>query len=122
MPGINQRTCKNESRNNFEVVYNGRWTIVGGAGAPSTKTGGVGMTLTRSALGLYTLTLDATPAAIVSVVPAYVSNVGVISTLTLTATGATFRTGVYATPGTAADPAAGENISIKVVTLKSLVR
>lgn len=120
MAGINQKTSTPSSRNNFEVRYSGKWAI-GASGAVGTKTGGTGMTLARTATGLYTLTLDATPAAIVDVTARVVSNTSVICTLTHETKGATFRTGVYASPQTAADMTTGF-ITIEVTALKSLVK
>lgn len=122
MAGINEKLNQNRSRNNTEVFYTGRWVVGGGAGAVTKSSGGVGMTLARTGLGLYTLTLEATPAAVLQVDAVRVSNVGVISTLTYTATGATFRTGLYASPQTVGECADGEIISVQAAVLKSLVK
>ena len=82
------------------------------------------MTLTNpgAATGLFTLTLDATPAAILHVSAVIVNTTQSVFVLTHTATGATFRTAAYATHGTAAHPTAGSILAIKVTALKSLVK
>lgn len=122
MPGINQRLERPWSRNDNEVVYAGRWTFPDAIGTVGTKVGGVGMTLTTTGAGLFTLTLDATPAAILHVSAVIVNTTQSVFVLTNTATGATFRTAAYATHGTPAHPTAGTLLAIKVTALKSLVK
>ena len=122
MPGINQRLERSWSRNDNEVVYAGRWTFPVADSAVGVKVGGVGMTLTTTGTGLFTLTLDATPAAILHVAPIIVNTTQSVFVLTTTATGATFRTAAYATHGTPAHPTAGSILAIKVTALKSLVK
>jgi hypothetical protein len=80
------------------------------------------MTLTTTGAGLFTLTLDATPAAILHVSAVIVNTTQSVFVLTNTATGATFRTAAYATHGTPAHPTAGTLLAIKVTALKSLVK
>ena len=122
MPGINQLLERPWSRNGSEVVYTGRWTFPDAIGTVGTKVGGVGMTLTSTGTGLFTLTLEATPAAILHVSAVIVNTTQSVFVLTNTATGATFRTAAYATHGTAAHPTAGSLLAIKVTALKSLVK
>lgn len=118
---INQLLHPVQARNRGRVSYCGSW-VLGASGAVGAKTGGAGMTLARTAAGLYTLTLESAPAAVLHVVPIIVSNTHTIVNLTTTTTGATFRTGAYASPQTAADATAADIISIEVVALKSLVK
>lgn len=122
---INKRLCTPSARDREIVEYTGKWTIGSSptAGTPTKVAGGgMGMTLARTGAGLYTLTLEDTPASVVDVAATRVSNVGVISTLTYTTTGATFRTGLYASPQTVGDPANGEIISIKATVVRSLTK
>lgn len=118
---INKRLSRPWTRNREEVTYTGKWAI-GATGAVGAKTGGVDLTLTRTGVGLYTLALADTPAAVLHVDPIRVTNVGFITTLTHTTTGATFRTGVYASPQTAADPANGEFLTFQATVLRSLTK
>ena len=122
MPGINQRLERSWSRNDNEVVYAGRWTFPAADSVVGVKVGGIGMTLTTTGTGLFTLTLDATPAAILHVSAVIVNTTQSVFVLTNTATGATFRTAAYATHGTPAHPTAGSLLAIKVTALKSLVK
>lgn len=122
MPGINQRLERTWARNDNEVVYTGRWAFPAADSVVGTKIGGLGMTLTSTGTGLFTLTLDATPAAILHIDATLVNTTQTVLTLTMTSTGATFRTAAYAAHGTPAHPAAGSILSISVSALKSLVK
>jgi len=122
MPGINQRLERSWARNDNEVVYTGRWTFAAADSVPGSKVGGIGMTLTSTGTGLFTLTLDATPAAILTVEPVIVNTTQNVFVLTHTATGATFRTAAYATHSTPAHPTAGTILALRVTALKSLVK
>lgn len=122
MPGINQRLERTWSRNDNEVIYTGRWTFPAADSVVGAKVGGMGMTLTSTGTGLFTLTLDATPAAIMHVDATIVNTTQSVFVLTLTSTGATFRTAAYATHSTPAHPTAGTVLSISVSALKSLVK
>jgi len=122
MPGINQNLERGWCRNREEVTYTGRWAI-GATGAVGAKVAGQGMTLTRTGVGLYTLTLDATPAAITHVDPRNISNTHTINPLTATTVGTmTFRVGLLASPQTAAETTSGDNITIQVTALRSLIK
>jgi hypothetical protein len=124
MPGINQKLERVWARNDNEVVYTGRWTFAAAVpdSVPSNKVGGLGMTLTSTGTGLFTLTLDATPAAILHVQPIIVNTTQSVFVLTQTATGATFRTAAYASHATPAHPTTGTILALRVTTLKSLVK
>lgn len=122
MPGINQRLERTWSRNDNEVLYTGRWTFPAADSVVGTKVGGVGMTLTSTGTGLFTLTLDATPAAVVHINATLVNTTQTVLTLSMTSTGGTFRTAAYAAHATPVHPTAGSILSIQVVALKSLVK
>jgi hypothetical protein len=122
MPGINQKLEHVWARNDNEVVYTGQWTFAAANSVPGSKVGGLGMTLTSTGTGLFTLTLDATPAAILHVEPIIVNTTQSVFVLTQTATGATFRTAAYASHATPAHPTTGTILALRVTTLKSLVK
>lgn len=122
MPGINQALERVWARNDSEVIYTGRWTFPDAIGTIGTKVGGMGMTLTSTGTGLFTLTLDATPAAILHIDATLVNTTQTVLTLSMTSTGGTFRTAAYAAHATPVHPTAGSILSISVSALKSLVK
>jgi len=122
MPGINERLERTWARNDNEVVYTGRWTFAAADSVPGSKVGGIGMTLTSTGTGLFTLTLESTPAAILHVEPIIVNTTQSVFVLTYTARGVMFRMAAYATHSTPAHPTAGTILALRVTALKSLVK
>lgn len=121
---INQRLLTPLCRNREQVEYCGTWTVPTATttGVVVKLAGGLGMTLTQTGVGLYTLALEGAPAAILDVQWGIVGGVSSGTVLTRTTTGATLKMGLVASPGTAADPTAGGIFTCTVKCLKSLVK